>query len=114
MEWSEESAEAEYRVFELLAFGREFGLTCPTGAASVGAPYLVMRDELQCAARRHSRDMDARQFFDHVNPDGEDPEDRIRRAGYEFGVVGESIARASGAPEMDPRQVDVNAHPAKH
>jgi hypothetical protein len=104
-EWSEESAEAEYRVFELLAFGREFGFACPTGTSSIGAPYLVMRHELQCAARRHSRDMNEREFFDHVNPDGENPEDRIRRTGYAFGLVGESIVRASGGPDMDPYQV---------
>ena len=35
--------------------------------------------------------MESRRFFDHINPDGERPTDRARRAGYDHGV-GENIA----------------------
>ena len=37
-----------------------------------------------CAAvaRQHSQDMADRGFFDHVDPDGADLEDRLRRAGF--------------------------------
>lgn len=104
-EWPEESTEAEWQVFDFLNIGRELGFACVTSSAREYLPPLAMRPELQCAARRHSRDMDERGFFDHVNPDGEDVEDRVRRTGYSFGVVGETIARASGAPDTDPFEV---------
>lgn len=53
-------------------------------------------------ARDHSADMGERQFFDHVNPDGEQPWDRMDRHGV-FGwiTVGENIA----AGQTSPREV---------
>lgn len=44
---------------------------------------LAFDDELAAIARNHSSDMDARSFFDHENPDGDGPVDRIADAGYE-------------------------------
>jgi hypothetical protein len=104
-EWPQDSNEAEWRAFEFLTIGRELGFACMADGVAEYLPPLVMRPELQCAARRHSRDMNERGFFGHVNPDGEDVADRIRRTGYGFGVAGEAIARASGAPETDPFEV---------
>ena len=46
----------------------------------------------RCAARRHSQDMGERQYFDHINPDGEDPGDRLSSAGYVASTWGENIA----------------------
>lgn len=51
---------------------------------------------LDQSAQLHSQDMNARDFFDHTNPDGESPSDRIRLTGY-FGNAkslwtGENIA----------------------
>ena len=40
-------------------------------------------DKLSAIARAHSEDMARRHFFSHVNPNGEDPTARGRRAGYE-------------------------------
>jgi uncharacterized protein YkwD len=37
--------------------------------------------------------MAARDFFDHTNPDGEDPGDRITAAGYRWSTYAENIAR---------------------
>jgi uncharacterized protein YkwD len=39
--------------------------------------------DLAAIARAHSADMAARRFFGHVNPDGDDPTARGRRAGYD-------------------------------
>jgi uncharacterized protein YkwD len=45
------------------------------------------------AARLHSEDMAVRAFFDHVNPDGERPWERMAAAGLsEYRAVGENIA----------------------
>jgi uncharacterized protein YkwD len=53
------------------------------------------------AARRHSRDMVRRRYFDHVSPGGLTPSQRVRRAGYPAGRrvwrVGETIAWGEGA-----------------
>lgn len=42
--------------------------------------------------RAHSKDMCDRNYFDHTNPDGQDPFDRLRAGGVQFGAGGENIA----------------------
>jgi len=49
-------------------------------------------DRVAEAARKHSEDMAARGFFDHVNPDGDMPWDRLEAAGIPFRAAGENIA----------------------
>lgn len=49
--------------------------------------------KLALAAQRHSEDMAARNFFDHTNPDGAGPQQRIDAAGYAWSGWGENIAR---------------------
>ncbi|MDO0917372.1 sigma-70 family RNA polymerase sigma factor [Streptomyces sp. DT2A-34] len=55
--------------------------------------------QLNQAALGHSEDMDARDFFDHTNPDGADPGQRITAAGYTWSTYGENIARGQQTPE---------------
>ena len=45
---------------------------------------------LSLAAQRHAEDMLTRQFYAHVNPDGQDPSDRFRAVGGQDGA-GENI-----------------------
>jgi hypothetical protein len=60
---------------------------------------LAMNSHLTTAARGHSAKMNQLQFFDHVDPDGLDPADRVTATGYQWRTVGENIAlRASTAP----------------
>ena len=54
---------------------------------------------LNKAALGHSEDMDARDFFDHTNPDGADPGQRITAAGYTWSTYGENIAQGQQTPE---------------
>ncbi|MFE7271454.1 sigma-70 family RNA polymerase sigma factor [Streptomyces sp. NPDC057623] len=54
---------------------------------------------LDKAALGHSEDMDARDFFDHTNPDGADPGQRITAAGYTWSTYGENIAMGQQTPE---------------
>jgi uncharacterized protein YkwD len=42
-------------------------------------------------ARAHSRDMLARDFFSHGNPEGLNPKDRVVKAGLRFRLVAENI-----------------------
>jgi len=53
---------------------------------------------LRAAARRHSRDMARRHFFEHRNPDGASPADRVRAAGFPASAsTAENIAWGSEA-----------------
>jgi uncharacterized protein YkwD len=47
-----------------------------------GLSQLNWDDRLADIARRHSQDMSNRNFFDHTNPDGQDPTARANAAGY--------------------------------
>lgn len=42
-------------------------------------------------AQAHSNDMITRNFFGHVNPDGDGPQQRATKAGITYGV-GENVA----------------------
>jgi uncharacterized protein YkwD len=58
-----------------------------------GLDAMEWNDAAARAARLHSEDMAVRAFFDHVNPDGERPRDRMAAAGLvEYRAVGENIA----------------------
>jgi len=50
-------------------------------------------------AYAHSVDMDVRGFFDHVNPDGDDPGDRLQAAGIKWRTYGENIAVGYPSPQ---------------
>ncbi len=58
------------------------GASCD-GEAFAPAPPLEMDEVLRIAARLHSSDMGERGFFDHDNPDGQSPFDRIAAVGFE-------------------------------
>jgi hypothetical protein len=71
------------------------GLT-PAEAARVGRrPPLAFNADLQAAARAHTRDMFARNFFDHANPDGNDVGARAEIEGYFWHRIAENIAAGS-------------------
>jgi len=59
-----------------------------------GLKPLAADPELQQVARAHSRDMFARGYFAHEDPDGQDPFDRMRKAGVQFSTAGENLALA--------------------
>jgi uncharacterized protein YkwD len=52
---------------------------------------------LRVAATRHSVDMVRRHYFAHVSPSGQTVTDRVRRAGYDGGRLGENIGWGSGS-----------------
>lgn len=55
---------------------------------------LRMDSELRAVAREHSADMFQRGYFSHINPDGENPFDRMRDADVTFRTAGENLAMA--------------------
>ncbi len=60
--------------------------------AKVGCSPVTSNGLLDAAAQGHSDDMAARGFFDHTNPDGKGPGERITAAGYRWSTYGENIA----------------------
>lgn len=54
-------------------------------------PPLEASTALADVARAHSRDMLERRFFDHRNPEGLTPKDRVVKQGLAFALVAENI-----------------------
>jgi uncharacterized protein YkwD len=50
-------------------------------------------EKLAQIARAHSEDMVQRNFFSHVNPDGQSPVERLQDAGVLSSSVGENISK---------------------
>ena len=73
-----------------------------------GLHKLRLNPRLSKAARAHSLDMVAKQYFDHVSQAGRDVVDRLTRTGYlgdaQSWVVGENLAWGSGG-RSTPRQI---------
>ncbi|MFI6493465.1 sigma-70 family RNA polymerase sigma factor [Streptomyces sp. NPDC050564] len=67
--------------------------------AAAGCGPLTEDAQLEKAAQGHSDDMAARNFFDHTNPDGTDPGQRITAAGYRWSTYGENIAQGQQTPQ---------------
>ncbi len=59
---------------------------------------------LEAAANLHAEDMPMRRFFDHVNPDGDGPMERVLAQGFCTTAVGENIAMT---PASDTLQVQL-------
>ncbi|MFJ9574939.1 CAP domain-containing protein [Streptomyces sp. NPDC101191] len=68
--------------------------------AKAGCGALTPNATLTRAAQGHSDDMAARDFFDHTNPDGASPGDRVTAAGYPWSTYGENIAMGQSSAEQ--------------
>ncbi|MEU6271971.1 sigma-70 family RNA polymerase sigma factor [Streptomyces populi] len=66
--------------------------------AAAGCGPVTEDPQLEDAAQAHSADMAARDFFEHTNPDGADPGERITAAGYRWSTYGENIAMGQQTP----------------
>lgn len=100
--WDMGHSAFEQEVLVLVNEARAQGANCGGEMFGSTGP-LQMEARLRCAARVHSVDMATRGFFDHTNPDGESPFDRMEKAGYGFAFAGENIA----AGQMTPADVVV-------
>ena len=69
--------------------------------AERGLRKLCVSATLTKAARAHSREMIARDYFAHNSRNGETPAARLRRFGYDWRAYGENVAWGSG-PNASP------------
>lgn len=91
--WDSSYADLEQEVLVLVNAERGRGASCGSAGSFPSTGSLTMNSALRCSARVHSKDMIDRSFFDHENPDGEQPWDRMTRAGYDWLAAGENIAQ---------------------
>jgi len=96
-DWNPTWSAMEEEVLEIVNQYRSQGANCGAYGSFGPTHDLVMEPHLRCAARKHSKDMADRNFFDHVNPSGEDPFVRMQKAGYNMVTGGENIA--GGSPD---------------
>jgi uncharacterized protein YkwD len=64
-----------------------------------GLSALQVNSVLMQVAEAHSQDMVNRDFFDHINPDGQDPGGRLDEAGYAWWTWGETIGGGYTTPQ---------------
>ena len=69
-----------------------------TERAKAGCAALTADDRLTTAARAHSADMAARNYFSHTTPEGVEFATRITTAGYRWSGAGENIAKGQRTP----------------
>ncbi|MFC0843152.1 sigma-70 family RNA polymerase sigma factor [Streptomyces noboritoensis] len=69
-----------------------------TERAKNGCGPVSDNSKLATAAQRHSDNMAAQDFFDHTDPSGSGPGERIHAAGYQWSTYGENIARGQQTP----------------
>ncbi|MZD04249.1 sigma-70 family RNA polymerase sigma factor [Streptomyces sp. SID5785] len=80
------------------SFGQQVTQLVNAERAENGCAPVTQNGKLDTAALRHSDDMADRDYFDHTDPDGKDPGDRITAAGYSWSTYGENIARGQQTP----------------
>lgn len=96
-DWDSEWAQFEADVLGIVNARRAEGATCGGESFAPTGP-MVAEAQLRCAARLHSQDMFDRNYFDHTNPDGESPWDRVDETDYDGFASGENIAQGYGDP----------------
>ncbi len=84
-------------LFALVNAARAEARSCGPQAFAA-APALRWDNRLGEAAGAHSDDMAARDYLEHVSPEGEGPEDRARARGYVFSILAENIAGGAETP----------------
>jgi uncharacterized protein YkwD len=98
-DWDPMWSQWEDEVLVLVNERRAEGADCHSEGMFDPADPLTMDPLLRCVARGHSLDMYERGFFDHTNPDGDGPGERLAAAGYMGSTWGENIAQGYASPE---------------
>jgi uncharacterized protein YkwD len=74
--------------------------TTNTQRTAAGCKALAWNSKLAAAARAHSQDMAAKNYFDHNSLDGTTPAQRVTAAGYTYRQFAENIAAGQATPTV--------------
>ena len=81
------AASLEQEIFDLINEERE----------AEGLPALTRNSKADWVARAHSQDMLDQNYFDHINPNGDSPGQRLIDGGIPWFAYGENIAWSKGS-----------------
>ncbi len=98
-DWDPEWVQFEEEVLLLVNEFRSQPADCGVEGQFAAAPPLARAPVRRCAARLHSLDMFERDYFEHTDPDGVAPMDRMLAAGFEGTRFGENIAQGQQTPD---------------
>jgi len=70
-----------------------------------GLPALAENAKLNAAAKTKAEDMFAKQYFEHVSPDGVDPGELVKAHGYDYITTGENLILGNFTDEQEVVQL---------
>jgi uncharacterized protein YkwD len=94
------AADFSAEVLQRVNARRASGVSCGSRGLYPSAVALRWSGLLTDAARTHSQDMAANNYFAHASQDGRSPGDRISAAGYDWSTYGENIAAGYATVQM--------------
>lgn len=97
--WDKEWIGFEDEVLKLVNEARKKSGCCGEEGCFDASGALATNPELRRSARAHAKDMAERNYFDHDDPDGLTPFDRMREAGFKGCAMGENIAAGQPSPK---------------
>jgi uncharacterized protein YkwD len=100
LDWSDANTLFEVDVLNRINVQRAEGTECNNASFQARTP-LVLDFRLRCAARVHSAEMNALNYFNETGPDGPTADERITAAGYQYSDWGLVISQGSGQASID-------------
>ncbi len=77
--------------------------------ANGNLPALTYNAKLAAAAKAKAEDMFAKQYFEHISPDGTDPGELVKAHGYDYMVAGENLILGNFNDEKEIVQLWMNS-----
>lgn len=92
IKWDPAWTKLEDEILKLVNEFRAKGGDCGLRGKFKATGPVTLDAKLRCAARVHSKDMGDKNYFEHMNKEGESPFVRIKKAGFQGRTSGENIA----------------------
>lgn len=97
--WDAGNVTFETQVLDLVNQARAAGANCHSAGTFGPQAPLAIDPRLVCLARGFAQEMQVDNFFDHTDPNGVGPFDRMANAGITFSSAGENIAEGQTTPQ---------------